>query len=289
MKEVSGDIKTVARIPRNMVNYIADDADESVETLQTLWEAIPGTDSVDSRKWFIDAYGGIEDVRSAVLTNIGLGNKKLPRADGRAGSSIASAVMAINGAIVAASSLQANETLPQFAYRMLGDAERWREIMVLNDMASPYEAADGTPLYAGMSLLVPVNPGVAQTPRDINDLFGADMKMHGREFVLNGTTDYAIVRGQANFEQGIVRRLTNIHGDNEVFQRWGMPPLVGEPGVAGTVGYIAAHVREQIEADHRVRKVENVSVTGGGDSYDVKFDVVSVTGSVVPIIAPMGA
>lgn len=288
-KQIGGVIRSVFALPRNVITDIADAASTSVEVLESLWDAIPGPERAEAREWFNRAYAGIEAARVSAITELGLSNRKLPGRGALPGTSVTNGVQARNGQTVQSAEMVGDETLTQFCYRVLGDPSRFDEVMDLNDMASPFEAANGVPLGAGMSLIIPATTGFSQTPRDNRDLFGVDILIVDGDLVMAGTTDIALVRERPNLEQALVRRLLAEQGENQAFPEWGMPRLVGEPALAGTAGYIASQVREQIESDSRVRRVEDVVVLDGGDTFDAQFSIVTVDGQVTQVIAPIPA
>jgi len=288
-KQVAGVIRSVVGLPRNVISDIADAAATAVELLESLWDAIPGPERSEGRNWFNKAYAGIEAARISAIAEIGLSNRKLPGRGTNAGTSLTNGVQARNGQVVRSAEIVGDETLTEFCGRVLGDSGRYREVMDLNDMASPFEAANGVPLSAGMALIVPAPVGVNQTPRDTRDLFGTDLLVVDGDLVLSGTTDIALVRDRPNLEQALIRRLEAVRGENQAFPTWGMPKLVGEPAVVGTAGYIASQVREQIEADSRVQRVEDVIVIAEGGSYAAKFGILAVDGDVTQVVAPIPA
>ncbi len=281
-------VRTQLALPRVVVADLFDTFSEMVETLEAMHDAIPGAaNREDAREVFYDAYAALESTRVQALTNLGATGQRLPpRSTRQAGTGIAppaSSVRAQAGVLVTTAQLQADDTLPQFAARELGDPDLWRQIMDLNDMASPYEAASGVPLYGGLTLNVPYQGGLPQGGAG-NDLFGTDLRFQDGDLVLNGTTDLSLITGPPNYRQRISRRLSAIKGENGPFPEWGMPKLIGEPGLAGTAGYIASHVREQCEADPATKRVENLALQASGDTYEASFSLIPVVGSPVPVV-----
>ena len=278
-------------LPRVVVADLFDTVAEAVETLEAMHDAIPGAaNREDARQWFYEAYAAIESTRVQALTNLGATGQRLPsRSTRRAGTGImpspasTSSVRAQAGVLVTTAQLEAGDTLPQFAARELGDPELWQQIMDLNDMASPYEAANGVPLYGGLVLNVPFQGGLPEAGAG-NDLFGTDLRFQDGDLVLNGTTDFSLISGPPNYQQRISRRLSAVKGENGPFPEWGMPKLVGEPGLAGTAGYIASHVREQCEADPATKRVDNLALQPSGGTYEASFSLIPVVGPVVPVV-----
>lgn len=287
VKEGAAAVKSVSRVPQNVIHDLADMARGTLETLEAVYDAIPGpTKRTEAREVFIDAYQTIEAMRSNALQQLGLaGTKYTPRSDGVSASpAISEGVTATSGQEVISAQIQQGETLPAFAYRLLGDPARWPEIVDLNDLASPFAGPDGGPL-SGLNLLVPATSGLLGD-RDPAVLFGVDVQMDGSSIVLDGTTDFALVRGRANLEQAVTRRLLTRAGQSKAFPLLGLPPLVGQPGVAGTPAYIASRLQEQMLRDGRVRKVFGVTVEQNGGRYEASFSVQTVAGDTIPVTAP---
>lgn len=287
VKEGAAAVRGLARFPQNIIHDLADMAQGTLDVLEAVYDAIPGpTNRAEAREVFIDVHQTIEAMRSNALQQLGLaGAKYTAREDGISASpAISEGVTASSGQEVISAQIQQGETLPAFAYRVLGDPARWAEIVELNDLASPFAGPDGGPL-GGLTLLVPAASGLLGD-RDPAVLFGVDVQMDGSDIVLDGTTDFALVRGRANLEQALTRRLLTREGQSIAFPLLGLPPLVGQPGVAGTAAYIASRLQEQMLRDGRVRKVFDVTVEQNGGRYEASFSVQTVAGDTIPVTAP---
>lgn len=283
IQKVAGAVKAQFAFPKNMVNDLANLARTSIETLEASWDALPGSDRVESREWFDKAYGSIEKVRSDALTIVGLSREKITDTSS-VRTSIDSRVTSKNGTAVTCNAMRGNENLQQFCARVLQDAGRWRFVMYLNDMASPFFSKDGLALGSGLDLLVPILPGVPLNAKQTQDLFGTDLLFRDGTLVLNGTTDFALVRGKANLIQAVTRRLLAKQGSNLAFPLWGMPKLVGEAGIAGLVGMIASKTREQMESDSRIAKVIDLVVENNADTYEARFKIITTAGDSQEIV-----
>lgn len=283
IQKVAGAVKAQFAFPKNMVNDLANLARTSIETLEASWDAIPGADRVESREWFDKAYGSIEKVRSDALAIVGLSREKITDTSS-VRTSIDSRVTSKNGTAVTCNAMRGNENLQQFCARVLQDASRWRYVMYLNDMASPFFSKDGLALGSGLDLLVPILPGVPLNAKQTQDLFGTDLLFRDGTLVLNGTTDFALVRGKANLIQAVTRRLLAKQGSNLAFPLWGMPKLVGEAGIAGLVGMIASKTREQMESDSRIAKVIDLVVENNADTYEARFKIITTAGDSQEIV-----
>jgi len=253
-----------------------------------LADAVPlGAGRDDARAWFGRAYGMIEDVRAKALANLGMsGARRVPRDElATAGTSADGSFTAVSGLPSISVALEQGETLPAFAQRTMGDPDRWPELLELNQMASPFAGPDGAPLTAGLVLRVPALDGIAGTSAP--ELFGVDLQMDDDDaLVLDGTTDLALVRGPANLNQALRRRLLARRGENLAFPQWGMPALVGEGAVGGTAAYVAAETRAQMLRDNRIRTVTRVNVTREGGVFVVSFDAKTADGGTIPVVAP---
>lgn len=285
VRDAAGAARNLARLPQNVINGIADAATIALDTLSTIYDAIPGANKrAEAKDVFADVYGAIEQMRSDALTMIGLQNGRHVPNDTGANNAIYDDTPAVAGTEVVTASVDQGETLPSFAYRLLGDPLRWAEIMELNELPTPFAGPDGESL-TGLFLLVP-SPGSTLQKQPSGILFGSDIRLDGRHIVLDGTTEFARVRGDDNLNQGLERRLELVEGSNIAFPQLGLPPLIGEPGVAGTAAYIAMVTREKLLRDGRVRRVINPSVTRkSGGRYSGSCQVETVSGKTIPIVA----
>jgi hypothetical protein len=287
-REVAGVVRTYVNFPSVVANDIADAAVDAIESLEAFADAVPlGAGREDARAWFARAYGMIEDVRARTLTSLGMsGARYAPRADhATAGTSTDGSFTSVAGVPCISVALEQGETLPAFAQRTMGDPDRWPELLEINQMASPFTGPDGAPLTPGLVLRVPALDGIAGTSAP--ELFGVDLQMDDSDaLVLDGTTDFALVRGPANLNQALRRRLLARRGENLAFPQWGMPALVGEGAIGGTAAYVAAETRAQMLRDNRIRTVTRVTVTREGGVFVVSFDAKTADGGTIPVVTP---
>lgn len=287
-KEAAGVLRSYVRFPAVVTNQIIDAAVDSVEVLEAFADAVPlGAGRDDARKWFMGAYGSIENARAKALATLGqAGGRYVPRENRAVGGTPADRTYGVvDGRPVVSVPLEQGETLPAFAARVLGDASRWSELLSLNGMASPFEAPDGGPLTPGLMLRAPSPQGVQadQSP----ELFGVDLAIDADDnLVIEGTTEFARVRGEDNLDQALTRRLLATKGANIVFPEWGLPPLIGEGAKAGTVGMIGFETRAQMKRDNRVRAVTDMRVAQTGGRFEAEFSVRTAAGATIEVVRP---
>ena len=287
-KEVAGVVRSYVRFPAVVTNSIVDAAVDAVEVLEAFADAVPlGEGRDEARKWFMEAYGSIENARSKALAALGqAGGRYVPRDNQAVGGTPSDNTYGVaDGRPVVSVPLEQGETLPAFAGRVLGDPSRWEELLALNGMASPFDAPDGGPLTAGLILRAPSPQGVqaGQEP----ELFGSDLAIDDEDnLILDGTTDFARVRGEDNLTQALRRRLLAVKGSNIVFPLWGLLRLIGEGAAAGTVGLIGYETRAQMKRDNRVRAVADMRVSQTGGRFEAEFSVRTATGSTIPVVTP---
>ncbi len=287
-KEAAGVLRSYVRFPAVVTNQIIDAAVDSVEVLEAFADAVPlGAGRAEARKWFMGAYGSIENARAKALATLGqAGGRYVPRENRAVGGTPADRTYGVvDGRPVVSVPLEQGETLPAFAARVLGDASRWSELLSLNGMASPFEAPDGGPLTPGLMLRAPSPQGVqaGQSP----ELFGVDLAIDADDnLVIEGTTEFARVRGEDNLDQALTRRLLATKGANIVFPEWGLPPLIGEGAKAGTVGMIGFETRAQMKRDNRVRAVTDMRVAQTGGRFEAEFSVRTAAGATIEVVRP---
>lgn len=171
--------------------------------------------------------------------------------------------------------IRAGDTLRLIALRELGDPLRWVDIANLNTLRPPYivasiDPADRLPatLVWGDRLLV---PRVAALPASIafsEDLYGIDIDLSRGGISANSAGDWSTLPGGDNLLAALARRIDTPTGELLAHPRYGCD-------VGAVLGFklrpvatllAAGFVREALEADPRVEKVENLSGQHDGDT-----------------------
>ena len=186
--------------------------------------------------------------------------------------------------------LRPRESLRDVAQRYYGDADRWIEIAVYNGWQSAHRLGSGRPARRGDVVLVPVEAVDQELLPSQSDPYFQDLYL-GPDGDLDLTTwgDLRTIRGAANLEQAIRLRMLVVKGDSSGFPEYGLPRLIGTSGSAGTRGYIAAHISDQLLRDPRVQSVSSIVVEGDGDTYVAEAEVIpqDAAGEALTVLAPL--
>jgi hypothetical protein len=191
------------------------------------------------------------------------------------------------------------DTIQSLAGKYLGDARRWKEIALVNQLRPPYISCDvrlpGTVGEGGIVLVPTVIGGqqAAVTPDGTTPVANlADARLGvdnllvqvGRTGLFgwridtaHGATDVLRSRGVDNLGQGLETRLRTEHGHDLLFPNVGMPRTVGD--VADdqqSFDSVRYQVRQQILADPRVQQLVGFSLLEQEDVLTLEADIVPV-------------
>jgi hypothetical protein len=187
--------------------------------------------------------------------------------------------------------LRAGDTAQSVALRAYGDASRYDEIVEYNGLRDAKHHGDGRPLRAGDVLSVPFD---ASTGDDLGlpskgDVFGRDLRVDADGDLVISGDDISTIEGRANLEQALRLRLLSEQGSSWILPTYGLPVQVGAPLTERVAAYCASHVTQQLDADARVDRVDNVVVSDEGDALTVSARVAPLNGASMSLIVPMGS
>lgn len=198
------------------------------------------------------------------------------------------------------------DSLAVIAARELGDARRWLDIAIANDLRAPYISDEGLPntLRPGQPILIPTteepkavdqvrssgNPVLGESQLDA--LFGTDLKATYDEdegaydFVVSpeSLTDFQIVSGEDNLGQAVTAILSTEKGANVMYQQVGYDRIVGKKGTVERFIEARSRVVAAVQRDPRVSRVQNASFTLDGDSLVVELDVVATNATPLRVL-----
>jgi hypothetical protein len=190
------------------------------------------------------------------------------------------------------------DTLAGIAARELGDARRWTDLALINNLSPPYITSGpklpGT-LQPGSRIIIPVNKPVqpAQVLTTGNpETGGSQADAHlgvDYEYVLvskgqwgwkidatHGSVDGVKTNGIGNLAQGLGSRLRTQRGTNILFPDVGLPRLVGVDQAENPATEVSLRVRQQILADPRVDRLHSATL-------EVVKDAVTITIKAQPV------
>lgn len=191
-----------------------------------------------------------------------------------------------------------NDTLAGLAAAYLGDARRWVDIAIANQLSFPYISEEGLPgtVRPGNPILVPTlarggdsgqirSRGERTNPSKLEAILGRDLLLafddRGRaDLVVDaalGSVDMKTVAGTPNMQQAIRFILTVEQGEDVLYTNNGVRRIVGRRGTFDRLIDAELRVAEAISADPRVSRVANVDFNfDENGALNVELDVVLV-------------
>lgn len=195
--------------------------------------------------------------------------------------------------------VQVNETIHNAARRLLGDAVKWKDLVILNGLKAPYISEDGdgiSVLRPGDSILFPavVSSATSSIRGDIDVAEGTDpfVRSLGRDLKVKkvaegGNTglfdldtsagDLATTEGVPNMEQATLMKFSIERGDLPEHPSYGISLPIGTKGLIRSMLGYQIDARSCLLADSRVEEVNKLNFRVEGDTVNVQA-VVRVKG-----------
>jgi hypothetical protein len=197
------------------------------------------------------------------------------------------------------------DSLPSIAARELGDARRWLDLALANDLKSPYISEEGVPgtLRPGQPILIPTTEPPTPTEQvrsagnpeegtsQLEALFGTDFQLAPQadgsyDLVVNpGTkTDFVTLSGLDNISQAVSTILSVDKGSYLLHLAVGLDRIAGRPGTVERVIEARSRVVEAIQRDPRVESVRNANFRLVNDTLEVDVEVQTTDTSPLRVI-----
>lgn len=274
----------VGALPRSLVADLYAFSVQTAAQLYAIWDAFDGVLREDGRPWMLALKYAVSDVGRALLTLLGAAGATAPTevpsqmSQPTQGSPAASAPVGLE-------TVRQNEDLFRFAYRTLGDASRWADILTLNGMTSATTLGDGSPFTSGVILAIPtlLNTGLQTLPdRPSANVFGTDLawSITAWDFVPMGepVRDIKSITGPPNLQARLLHRFTKEQGSDLTAPNLGMPAVTGQAQSASLAALIAAQSLTQATADGAVRKVKDAFFLQVANTYTINLTIVPIAG-----------
>jgi phage baseplate assembly protein W len=194
---------------------------------------------------------------------------------------------------------QFGDTLQKIAARELGDAARWGDLIVFNNLVPPYLTDDPTQvtkgvLLTGSQILVPAGAPVISTATDPTTVFQIDLQLlpvfgtgavGGLLQVANG--DFAVISGRDNFKQVLKNRVETERGELIFHMDYGSlcRRLIGAVNGPTTALLAGQYAKASLLADPRVSAVDKAIATVTGDQIALDLEVIPVVGRPIQLSA----
>lgn len=182
------------------------------------------------------------------------------------------------------------DTMQDVAARELGNANRWVELVWLNNLSYPYltDTDQGLPgvIVAGGQIRIPASVGVPTDTAEGDEGFERDCALVGKKLVADEFGDFLIVAGTDNLKQQLKHRVDTPMGQARRHPAygcliWQMLGKVTGP-LAGSLG--AGYVKSAIRADYRVSQVIGSAAEVVGDTVRISTQVEAISGSRVGVV-----
>ena len=186
------------------------------------------------------------------------------------------------------------DTIFSLAQRLLGDQARWKELVVLNDLKSPYidPTGDGKDiLRPNDQILVPaappaggsaVVPSAQQNDDELVKRFGRDLKLDSYESVGGTNTldlsvdnrgDITLIEGIDNLSQAIEVRFSTERGSLPTHPTYGLAVPIGSKATIRSLVRFQLDARASIISDSRISDVAGLSITVEGNVLNIKANL----------------
>lgn len=183
------------------------------------------------------------------------------------------------------------DDLQAVAARELGDANRWVELVWLNNMRPPYIVADAgqvTPgvVLAGSFLKVPAPTTALTDATAFGQVYERDVQLVGKKLKASGG-DLAVVAGSSNLVQQLQHRIDTPRGQARRYPKygcliWTLKGQVNGP-IAAALG--AQYVNSALKADYRVSSTSNVTANASGDVVQITATAIAIDGGSVDVFS----
>lgn len=182
------------------------------------------------------------------------------------------------------------DDLQAVASRELGDANRWPELVWINELVWPYITDDPLRVEAGVLLSgslikVPAPGGFSEDKYSTEDVYERDCVLRGKLLDADGSGDFDIVSGVPNLTQQLKHAIVTPRGQATRHPDygclvWRLLGTVNGP-VAGMLG--AEYVKATLLSDYRVADVPLSSASIIGDKVEITAQADAVTGMKVDV------
>lgn len=293
--ELGRSVQAAIALPTDLVEATADAANNALDALSEIAETFPASARDRAISDLYELRAQLNDVRIKALQFLGQRRRKISgtRNDRQFKQAFgASGVIQQVSPGIVSYAVSDGETLEDVAVRVAGNSSYTEAIAEINQMQGFSTMPDGSPLSAGVVLLVPTAAGVEQpltANQSPDEVLGTDALLgDDGDLVVTGGTDVQTVSGPENYLQALEIRLSTVLGEHGAYpDSYGLPRIVGEPRLQETSFRVASAVRSQLLRDPRTERVDAVRVDGSGDRLTITANAVPKSGPRVELSVPV--
>ena len=181
-----------------------------------------------------------------------------------------------------------SDDLQAVAGRELGDANRWPELVWLNQLVYPYLTDDPARVVPGVllngsMLKVPSPAGFTEDKSSTEDVYERDCELRDRLLQVDEAGDFAILAGVDNLTQQLKHAIDTPRGQARRHPEygclvWRLKGRVNGPS-AGALG--AQYVKATLLADYRVANVRKAQASIAGDAIEIVAEAEALSGGAI--------
>jgi phage baseplate assembly protein W len=187
---------------------------------------------------------------------------------------------------------QFGDDLQAIAAREMGDANRWPELVWINNLVHPYitddeRVAGDRVLLSGAFIRVPAPAGLTiSNATDRGQVYERDCHLVGMQLVDDGAGDFAVLSGADNLRQQLGHRVATPTGQARRHPEYGckVHQLLGKVNGPTAAALGAQYVKAALGADYRVKSVEFARANVSGDVVSVEARALAIEGGVVDVV-----
>lgn len=182
------------------------------------------------------------------------------------------------------------DSLQSVASRELGDANRWPELVWLNDLLPPYLTDDESlatdqVLLNGAHLRVPSAATSPVEETEFAEIFARDCGLFGKSLAANEAGDFAITSGVDNLTQQLRHAINTPRGQQTRHPEYGclVWSLFGSVTGPTAARLGADYVKATIGSDYRISQVLSAVADISGDAVRVTARAEAISGGIIDL------
>lgn len=186
------------------------------------------------------------------------------------------------------------DTLQLIAYRELGDASLWAQLVWFNDLIAPFITDDETQagdrvLLTGTPIKIPATVAESEPANSeaTNVLLTDCLLVNGRLTADSSTGDFALVSGRENLKQAIIHRIITDPGELIYHPQYGckIQRRKGSKNTPVALLLGRSDVQEALTQENRLKRINKITTSSNGDVLAAQVNVTPISGDSVEVDA----